>query len=228
MQCVILAAGKGTRLLPLTAHTPKPLIEVCGKAILQHIVEALPAEVNEIVLVVSYLEEQIRAFCGDVFCGKRVQYVTQRNPVGGTGDALLCAKPLLLGRFLVLNGDDIYGKEAIEKALEFDWAILAAVSQTPERFGVLVPNTDGTLKEIIEKPQNPPSNYVNINGLVINNSIFDYTVPASSTGELYVTDMVNAFVKDHPLKIVEQTLWLPIGYPDDIEKAERILNDQKN
>jgi len=228
MQCVILAAGKGTRLLPLTAHTPKPLIEVCGKAILQHIVEALPVEVNEIVLVVSYLEEQIRAFCGDVFCGKRVQYVTQRNPVGGTGDALLCAKPLLRGRFLVLNGDDIYGKEAIEKALEFDWAILAAVSQTPERFGVLVPNTDGTLKEIIEKPQNPPSNYVNINGLVINNSIFDYTVPASSTGELYVTDMVNAFVKDHPLKIVEQTLWLPIGYPDDIEKAERILNDQKN
>ena len=93
MQCVILAAGKGTRMRPLTEHTPKPLIKVCGKPILQHIVEALPAEIDELILVVGYLEEQIRTFCGAEFCGRKVKYVTQGNSAGGTGDALRCAAP---------------------------------------------------------------------------------------------------------------------------------------
>jgi len=223
MQCVILAAGKGTRMMPLTAHTPKPLLKVCGKPILQHIAEALPEEIDEIILVVSYLQQQIRDYCGDNFCGRNVQYVFQENPAGGTGDALRCAQTLLHDRFLLLNGDDIYGKEAIERAIGFEFAILAAVSETPERFGVLVPNADGTLSEIIEKPENPLSNFVNINGLVIGSSIFDYDVSISLTGELYVTDMVNAFAKDYPMMIVEQTRWLPVGYPEHIKEAEAVL-----
>ena len=59
MQCVILAAGKGTRLRPLTESCPKPLVKVCGKTLLDHIVEALPSAVDELIMVTGYLEAHI-------------------------------------------------------------------------------------------------------------------------------------------------------------------------
>ena len=59
MQCVILAAGKGTRLRPLTENTPKPLVKVAGRPLLDHIVEVLPSAVKELVIVTGYLEEQM-------------------------------------------------------------------------------------------------------------------------------------------------------------------------
>jgi len=223
MQCVILCAGKGTRMRPLTDTLPKPLIKVCGKSILDHIIGALPAPVDEVVLIVGYRKEQIQEHCGEAHLGKRIVYREQENFAGGTGDALMCAKDVLHGKFLFMYGDDIHGKEALKKAVAAPHAILATHSDSPEKFGVLVPNADGTLASIIEKPENPPSNLINIGGFVINESIFKYTVPASSSGELYVTDMLTEYAKENPVEIFEQDVWVPIGYPEDIEKAERIL-----
>ena len=105
----------------------------------------------------------------------------------------------------------------------YDHMIFGYHSDFPERFGVLVPNPDGTLKGIIEKPANPPSNHINIGGYVLQESIFSYQVPLSPSGELYVTDMVTAYAQDNRVEIVEQGLWIPLGYPDDIAKAEAIL-----
>ncbi len=224
MQCVILCAGKGTRMRTLTENCPKPLIHVCGKPILEHIVTALPGEIDEIILVVSYLKEQIMEVCGDTYCGRRVIYREQMNPAGGTGDALLCAKDVLRGKFLFMYGDDIHGSMTLQKAIKCDHAILGTHSDTPEKYGVLVSNSDGTLKEILEKPENPPSNLINIGGFVINTSIFKYAVPISKSGELYVTDMLTEYAKDNPVQILEQYLWVPLGCPEDIEKAERVLD----
>lgn len=224
MQCVIIAAGKGTRMRPLTEVTPKPLIKICGKALLDHIVEALPPEIDELILVVGYLEEQIRNHCGDEYLGKKVQYVTQCDFSGGTGDALLCAKDFVQGKFLFMYADDIHGSEALAKVVKEDHAMLGMYSDTPERFGVLVQNEDDSLKEIVEKPANPTSNLVNIGGFVLQPSIFDYIVSVSEEhGELLVTDMITAYASDYSVKIVEQDLWLPIGYPEHIEAAEKVL-----
>lgn len=223
MQCVIICAGKGTRMRPLTEKTPKPLITVCGKTILQHIVEALPSEIDELVLVVGYLKEQIEAFCGTEFLGRKVTYATQEDFAGGTGDALLCAKDLIKGKFLFMYADDIHGKEALAKVVKEESAMLGMYSKTPELFGVLEQNEDGTLKQIVEKPEHPTSNLVNIGGFVLDDSIFSYAVGASDSGEVYVTDMVNAYAQEHPIKIIEQDLWLPIGYPEHIIEAEAIL-----
>ena len=228
MQCVILCAGKGTRMHPLTVNSPKPLIEVLGKPILEYIVEALPSEVDELVLIVGYRKEQIIDFCDSEYLGKKVTYCEQENFAGGTGDALMCAKNILHGKFLFMYGDDIHGKETLMRAVTYDHAILGTYSETPERYGVLVPHEDGTLKAILEKPQNPPSSLINIGGYVLNDSIFNYVVPLSPSGELYVTDMVTEYAKVNPVQILEQDLWIPIGYPEDIGKAEEILTTQQN
>ncbi len=223
MQCVILAAGKGTRMRPLTDTIPKPLIPVAGRPILEHIIDALPNEIDEVVVVVSYLKEQIMEWGGEMFHGRRMKYVTQENPAGGTGDALLCARGVLHGKFLFMYGDDIHGEKALKEAVQNEHSILGAYSPTPERYGVLVTREDGTLKAILEKPANPPTNLINIGGFVINDSIFDFPVPVSASGELYVTDMLTAYAQLNPVKVIMQDLWLPIGYPEDIQKAEQTL-----
>lgn len=224
MQCVILAAGKGTRMRPLTDTLAKPLIKVCGKTILDHIVESLPSEVDELVLVVGYREEQIRAHCGEVFHGRKVTYVTQEDYAGGTGDALMCAKDSVNGKFLFMYADDIHGADALQRVVQEEHAMLGMHSDTPERFGVLVQHEDGTLKEILEKPKEPPSNLVNIGGFVVDHSIFEYEVAVSEElGELLATDLLTAYAQDHPVKIIEQDTWLPIGYPEHIDAAEKVL-----
>ena len=223
MQCVILAAGRGTRMQPLTNETPKPLIKVCGKPLLQHILEALPKEIDEVIMVVNYLKEQVQAFCGDEFLGKKIKYVVQSDPAGGTGDALFCAKDLIKGRFLFMYADDIHGSEALVKVISYPYAILSHRSNEPEKFGVLELNKDNTLKAIYEKPENPPSNLINIGGMVLDTDIFNYHAEPSVGGEILVTDLVTNFAQNNAVVVVEQSVWIPVGKPEDIATAESIL-----
>lgn len=209
---------------PLTETTPKPLIKVCGKPLLEHIVKALPTEITELILVVGYKEEQIKDFCGNNYLGKKVQYVTQTDFAGGTGDALMYAKDLVTDKFLFMYADDIHGAEALAEAVKCDHAMLGAHSDTPENFGVLVTDESGHLLEIIEKPAVPPSHTVNIGGFVLTPAIFNYITSISEAhGEVLATDMISAYAKDYPVKIINQDLWIPVGKPEDIAKAEVIL-----
>lgn len=228
MQCVIICAGMGTRMRPLTDSIAKPLIEVCGKPVLDHIVEALPPEIDELVLVVGYKKEQIQEHCGEEFHGRPVRYVEQADCTAGTGDALLCAKDLVEGKFLFMYADDIHGKDALAKVVKEEHAILAMRSETPERFGVLVLNEDGTLKEIIEKPEEPPSNLVNVGGFVLNMSVFSYYDFVEKEDDTYLVKVIDMYAQDNPMKVIEQDLWLPIGYPEHIEEAEARLCPKEN
>jgi len=225
MQCVILVAGEGTRMYPLTLNKPKPLIKVGSKTILDHIIDALPAKIDELILVVGYKGEQIREHCGDEYKGRKVCYIVQEDPKAGTGDALFCAESVVTGKFLMMYGDDIHGAKTLESAIQHDHCILASHSNTPEKFGVLELNENGTLKSIIEKPKAPPSNLVNIGGAVLTHDIFSYKPPLSKVGEYYITDSITDYAQIFPVDVIEQDLWLPIGYPDDIEKAETVLEN---
>lgn len=226
MQCLILAAGKGTRLRPLTEHTPKPLVQVAGKALLDHVVEALPSAVDEIILVVGYLGEQIKAHCGDSFYGRKVTYVVQEEQLG-TGHALWLCKDLLKGRFLYMFADDIHGKSDIARACSYTRSMLTLTTETPERFGIVVRHPDGTLAEFVEKPIHPPSNLASTGVFVLDTNIFNYDLKTETKGEFYHTDVIREYAKDYPIAVVEQSVWIPIGYPEDIENANRILAVRK-
>jgi bifunctional UDP-N-acetylglucosamine pyrophosphorylase/glucosamine-1-phosphate N-acetyltransferase len=223
MQCVILAAGKGSRLRPLTETTPKPLIKVAGKPLLDHIVGALPSAVDELIIVTGYLEDQIKAYCGEHFHGRKVTYVHQAEQKG-TAHALWLCKDLLKGRFLFMFADDLHGAKDIARATSYTRSMLTLSTNSPEKFGIVVRHPDGTLAEMIEKPEHAPSNLASTGVMVLDEHIFKYDPYAVETkGEYYLTDVIEKYAKEYPIAVVEQNLWIPVGYPEDIEKANVLL-----
>lgn len=222
MQAVILAAGKGTRMLPLTLTTPKPLVNVGGEPILSHIMRQLPKEVDEVVLVIGHLGQMIVDFYGDEFEGKRLVYVWQETATG-TADALNITRDYIKGTFLLLLGDDIVGRESLEEALTHDLSILAYEHHEPERFGVVLTDEDGNLKEIIEKPEVPPSNLINTGSMVLDRRIFELIKPAPADHENWLTWYVTDLARERPMKVIRQKHWCPVGRVEDIEGAELFI-----
>ena len=222
MQAVILAAGIGKRMRPLTLERPKPLIEVAGKLLIEHVLDALPSEIDEIILVVGYKGEMIRQHLGEAYHGIPLRYVYQWMPAG-TAHSLSIARPFIKGTFLMLNADDIIGTDALAQAIKEPLAILVARHDHPEKMGVVSVKTDGTLDSIVEKPEHPVGNLINTNSLVLDERIFGYEAPRHESGEYYVTDLLNAMAKDLPVKVIEQPLWIPVGCPEDIPAAEEEL-----
>jgi NDP-sugar pyrophosphorylase family protein len=222
MQCIILAGGKGTRLRPITDTTPKPLVSVAGTPILDRIVRALPSAIDELIIVHGYLGEQIQAHCGEEFYGRKVRYVHQAEQKG-TGHALWLCKDLMQGRFLYMFADDLHGAEDLNRAISYTRSMLVLPTTTPERFGIVVRNPDGTMAEMVEKPVHPPSNLASTGVFVLDEDVFEFAPEVETNGELYHTDMIQRYAKSYPIAVVEQTTWIPIGYPEDIDAAEQRL-----
>jgi UDP-N-acetylglucosamine diphosphorylase / glucose-1-phosphate thymidylyltransferase / UDP-N-acetylgalactosamine diphosphorylase / glucosamine-1-phosphate N-acetyltransferase / galactosamine-1-phosphate N-acetyltransferase len=222
MQCVILAAGKGSRLRPLTDDCPKPLVTVCGKPLIDHIAAALPSAVKEIIMVVGYRGEMIRTYCGDTFHGRPVTYVVQEE-INGPATALWLAKDFIKGRFLFMFADDIHGKDDLARAVSYSRSILATTSDSPERFGVIVRNPDGTIAEMVEKPSAPSSNLVATGPMVLDQHVFDFPPEAPINNEYFMPEIIMRYKAQYPIAVVEEQLWLAIGYPEDITQAEAKL-----
>jgi dTDP-glucose pyrophosphorylase len=101
--------------------------------------------------------------------------------------------------------------------------MLTMTSDTPERFGVVVRNPDGTLAQMIEKPTHPPSNLVSTGVMVLDDRIFLFEPETPVKGEYYLTEVIERYAREFPIAVVEEHLWIPIGYPEDIKNAERLL-----
>lgn len=227
MQAVILAAGEGKRMRPLTLERPKPLVQVAGRPILEYVIDALPPEVDEIILVVGYKGDMIKTHFGSTYKGRSISYVHQWM-AAGTAHALSMAAPLLKeGRFAFLFADDIHGPDAFTEALTHPLALLVATHEDPSKFGVVSLNEDNTLAHIVEKPKVPETNLISTGAMILDTRIFDYEATRHESGEFFLTDPLSLFAKEHPIKVVSQNLWIPIGYPEDIENAERQLRERE-
>jgi len=222
MQCVILAAGKGTRLRPLTENCPKPLVEVGGKTLLDHIVGALPTFVDELIILTGYKGEMIREYCGSEFHGRKVTYVHQEEQ-NGTAPGLWLCKEYIKGRFLFLFADDIHGEDDIARATSFSRALLVSNVSNPEKFGIVVRKPDGTLDQMIEKPKHAPSNCASTGAMVLDQHIFEFEPQEAINGEYYLTEVIERYAKEYPIAVVEQNTWIPIASVEDVEKANVTL-----
>ena len=224
MKAVIFAAGEGKRLLPLTLECPKPLVFVLGKPLIQHIWEALPDTIDEVVIVVGYKSGMMRDFLKDEFMGKCVTYVEQKEPLG-TAHALKICRPHLENekKFLLMYADDLHGASAIKQCTEHESALLVHFVDDPRRFGVVVTNEDGTIKNIEEKPEHPKSNLAGTGVYVLTPKIFEYESTHAQNGEYFLTGMIEGYIRHNPMLVIESDFWIPIAYPYDIVHAEEIL-----
>ena len=229
MKAVILAAGKGTRMLPLTLEKPKPMLEVLGKPILHHMFDVLPDAISDVILVVGYKGDQIREYVGDEFLGKKVKYFEQTEQKGPL-HAVRLVEPLLALRpdesFLLLFADDLYRKEDVETLLHHPRSVLVHEVEHPERFGIVLVDEEGRIKEIEEKPEHPKSNLAVTGAYVFDSRVFEYAPELHRTGEFFLPPVIQKMAEDHGVYAKKAGLWIPIGYPEDLEKAEEILRER--
>lgn len=222
MQAVILAAGEGKRLRPLTENIPKPMIDVQGHPILEYVIAALPEDTEEIIFVIGHRGEAIKNHFGRSFLGKHITYVSDVLP-GGTGYALQQARPFLKnGHFILLNGDDLYHPEDLKIASLRRPTVFVRRSTTPERFGVCLVKDDGTIARIIEKPLNPPSTLVNTGGYILNHGIFEIPVPVLPNGELNLAEQIGAWATRRSVYAHEARFWNPINTFEELEDARKL------
>lgn len=226
MKAVILAAGLGTRMRPLTDTTPKPLLLVNGKPIIERIIAAFPEEVHEVVVVVGYKGDQIKNFLGGNFLGKKITCRIQDDPASGTFNALkLCEDQLKSEKnFFVFYSDDLIDPETLREMMSYELAAVVSTSETPQKFGVATLDSEGNIKEIVEKPENPPSNTILANGLLLDNRIFDYEPRTQEGKERYLSYALSRMVKDYKVKAVFAKFWFPVGTPEDLARANQLLS----
>jgi len=226
MKAVILAGGLGKRLRPITETVPKPLVPVCGKPVVEYTLENLPSEIQEVIFVIGYKGEMIKDLYGDFAFGRKISYAVQEKQLG-TGHAIKCAAPLVDTPFLLLYGDDIYGAVGLQKLVQREWALLARRVEHPERFGVLELNQDGTVKDMIEKPQTFVSDLSWVGAAKLQPEFLKVETPLSPRGEYEVTDMVNVLIKQGKKFYAELTdVWLPANTHEEVAEAERCLKNR--
>ena len=228
MQAVILAAGLGTRMRPLTYEKPKPMLEVAGKPILARMIEMLPEEVDEVILIVGYKSEMVSAYFGDAWGGRRIVYIEQKELTGTYGALSLAKSRLTPGeRFMLLFADDIYGPEEFKRLLLHPRTVLVHEVEHPERFGILLVDEEGKIEDMEEKPEHPKSNLAVTGAYLLDHHIFEYEPELHSNGEYYLPPVIMKMIKDYPMHAERASLWVPIGYPEDLARAEEILAGQQ-
>jgi len=224
MQAVILAAGKGIRMLPLIKDKPKPLIEVAGKSLLEHNLNQMVGLVDEVIIVVGYLKEQIMEKFGDNYKGMKLVYVVQEEQLG-TGHALLQVEKKVKGRFLMLNGDDLFSRKDMEAISKYDNCILVEKKDDVSGFGVVLVK-GGMVVDIVEKPKKFVSNLVNAGMYCFGLEVFEVLkkLKKSERGEYEVTDAIKVLAEQGKMHYEEvKGFWIPVSEPRQIAEAEKLL-----
>lgn len=226
MKAVIMAAGKGTRMLPLTLDMPKVLVEICGKPFLYYLLKNLEkAGVEDIAIIAGYKKKMIEEFVNRY--GFRVRLIEQKKQKG-TGHAVKLAKEFAAGKnFLVLNGDNLWSADDIKSICNDDVFnyVCGLEHKHPEKYGVLEAG-DGFLRSIVEKPAQYVSSLINTGLYKFTPEIFDALdkIGISLRGEYELTDAIGILAKQKKVKVKEIIdYWKDLGKIEDIPLIENFI-----
>ncbi|ELZ81345.1 glucose-1-phosphate uridylyltransferase [Haloferax larsenii JCM 13917] len=234
MQAVVLAAGKGTRLRPLTEDKPKGMVEVDGKPILTHCFDQLvDLGAEKLVVVVGYKKEVIIEHYDDEYRGVPITYSHQREQKG-LAHALLTVEEHVDEDFMLMLGDNIFQAnlgDVVKRQREdrADAAFLVEEVDWDEasRYGVCVTNDYGEITEVIEKPEEPPSNLVMTGFYTFTPAIFHacHLVQPSNRGEYEISEAIDLLIRSgRTIDAIRIDGWrMDIGYPEDRDEAENRL-----
>jgi bifunctional UDP-N-acetylglucosamine pyrophosphorylase/glucosamine-1-phosphate N-acetyltransferase len=220
MQAVILAAGAGTRLEPVTMTMSKGMVPLANKPMLEWIIETARAAADKVFIVVRKDQTDIITYFKN---RQDVEFIYQDKPLG-TAHALLQAKGRVKGDFILMNGDILTTPENVAKLAELPAPVIAGFPMpNPQDFGVL--SIDGNKAvEINEKPAKPKSDIINAGIYKLNDSIFELIERLGKTarGEYELTDALNDIM---PLNCHILSGWAHLTYPWDILEANRFVLD---
>jgi len=227
LKAVILAAGEGNRMRPLTYTRPKVMLPIANKPILEHLlIEASKAGVREFVFVVGYHDEQVRNYfgSGDKW-GVSIDYCTQRKQLG-TADALKMVEGLVDGSFLIINGDIIVNQKDIASLTSRNDNTLSVIKVEDTRGLGLVELRGGKVVHIYEKVEKPLSRMANAGLYLLTSDIFDAISQTSKSprGEYEITDSLQLMIdQGHSISYQEISCWLDLSYPWDLLPANEHL-----
>lgn len=216
MQTVILAAGRGTRMAPLTDRRPKPMLPVAEKPLVAHTTDAaIDAGATTITLVVGYEADDVRSYFGAERDGVPIEFAVQAEQ-RGTADAVRAAASQLDSdeSFVVLNGDALYDVPSLTTLYEKTPAVGSYSVDNPSSYGVLETDDDGFVTGVVEKPEYPPSNLINAGAYVFPAAAHEWLdVAESDRGELELTDVLAATCEQYDVRGVAFDRWLDVGRP---------------
>lgn len=217
--CVILAAGEGKRMRPLTGSRPKVMLPLAGRPMLEHLVNAvIGAGITRFIFVVGYGESSVRSYFEDGRSrGISIRYVTQKRQ-RGTGDALMTVKPHVDSKFLLLNGDMVLRTEDIKAMLMTPSPAMGVfTSSHPKDYGV-VTMEGNNITGLEEKSLHPKSNLINAGMYLFEPGIFNEleTITSSPRGELELTDALMTYIQIGLLHGVQLGFWADMGSPWDL------------
>ncbi len=232
MECVILAAGEGKRMHPLTLTKPKVMLPVAGKPILEYNLKILGRFFKKIYVVVGYKKEKIIEYFGNKFNDTSIEYVEQKEQTG-TGNAILTLKGKIDDKFFVMNGDLIVSENTIKNFINFPDkknfpnVICLKTVENPSEFGVVEVKGEEIIG-IEEKPENPKSRLINAGIYIFENEIFDIIENLEKTerGEYEITDAIKILIKKKKIyayMMRDDELWVDVGRPYNLLDANEIL-----
>lgn len=236
MKALILAGGKGTRLRPITFTRAKQLVPVANKPILFYAIEALrEAGITEIGVIVGDTAAEVQDALGDGSrWGARITYIPQEAPLG-LAHAVKISKSFMGGEpFVMYLGDNLIKDGITRFVSEFeesgcDAQILLAHVPNASQFGVAELAEDGSVKRLIEKPENPPSDLALVGVYLFGPSVFEAVaaIKPSARGELEITDAIQWLVDEG--RMVRPHIiggwWKDTGKLEDMLEANRIMLD---
>ena len=227
MKVVIPLAGKGTRLRPHTHVTPKPLLKVGDKPVMSYILDDLrELGVHEAVVITGHLKEKVQDYMAAEYPDFHAVYVEQKEQKG-TADAVALAEPHVREEMLIIFVDTLFDADlSVVKTLPDDVAgvIWAKEVEDYQRFGVIVTDDQGNMRQIIEKPSEPISKLANIGLYYIRDwkLLFEgirhvMSQPPGGAGEFYLTDAFQYMV-DQGAKIRTIAIegWYDAGKPETL------------
>ena len=227
---LILAAGKGTRMWPLTENIPKPLLSICGLPIIERQIQELKkVGVKKLYILIGYQMKELSDYLGKTKFGIDIEYIIQEEQKG-TGHAVNQAKNIIQGNFYCINGDLIIDSENLERLKENENNLTMMVTDVKDgsNFGV-IESMNGRLVSINEKGISGEST-INAGLFLFNEKIFDAidNIEKSIRGEYELTDALQDISND--IHILEyQGFWKDIGTPWDLITAnEKYMHKLKN
>jgi len=226
--CVMLAAGQGKRIQPLTFTRPKVMLPIANKPLIEwNLLKAKKAGIKHFIFIIGYKSEMVRNYFKDGSdWDVHIEYVNQGTP-RGTGHAIGVVEPFIDNDFIVLSGDTIFGTSDISKIIEKNVSMGVYQVENPEEYGVVEIHEE-TVTKIHEKIQNPLSKLINAGIYNFTREIFYYIKKTglSSRGEYELTDSINNMIQDIQMNSIMIQQWRDIGYPWDMFIAnEEILNE---